>query len=356
MSILLAILLLGILVTIHEFGHFISARSVGIEVMEFSIGFGPKLLGWKDKRGTDFSLRALPLGGYCAFYGEDDAKGATQGDPRAYSAQPVWKRMFSVLMGPGMNFLLAFVVAVLFFWIGGVSHVTAYEPVLADVSAGSPAAAAGLKPGDVITAVNGADVLDGTTETLMKALAAYQAGEDPLRLTVRRKGESFETALTPFFDEGADKYRIGVSIAGLPTAVDTQPVDLLGAIRCGRDWCWRSGTAILDSLRQLISGKASLKEAAGPVGVISMVSTQVRQKGFEGFLNLLVFISINLGIVNLMPIPGLDGSRFLFMLLEAVRRKAIPPQKEAVVHLAGYVLLLGLMVVLTYQDVLRLFR
>ena len=127
--VLIAILLLGILVTVHEWGHFIAARITGIDVMEFSVGFGPKLCGWKSKKhDTQFSIRLIPMGGYCAFYGEDDAEGKAAADPRSYSRQSVWKRMFSVLMGPGMNFVLAFVVLVLYFWIGGAQvPMGAYE-------------------------------------------------------------------------------------------------------------------------------------------------------------------------------------------------------------------------------------
>ena len=354
--VLLAVLLLGILVAVHEFGHFISARAVGIDVMEYAIGMGPALFSRVGKKGTKFSIRAIPMGGFCAFYGEDDVEGTHKNDPRAYNNHAVWKRMISVLMGPGMNFLLALVVAVGFYWIGGVSEVTGYEPYIIEVNAAGPAHDAGLVSGDVIETINGAAMLDGTTDTLLDTIAAYREGDAPLHLTVRRGETTFETDLQPFYDEEEQKYRIGVTIGASISAVETRRVGLPDAVRYGADWCWRAGTAIWQSLGQLVTGRASLSDASGPVGVVSLVSEQVRVSGLEGFLNLLVFISINLGIVNLLPIPGLDGSRFLFMLLEAVRRKPIPPEKEAKVHLAGYVLLIGLMLVLTFNDILRLIR
>ena len=149
-SVLVALLLLGILITVHEFGHYIFARMTGIEVMEFAIGFGPKIVGWTGKSGTKFALRCIPLGGYCAFYGEDDVEGKATNDPRAFGKQPVWKRMLSVLMGPGMNFLLPLVVLVLYFWIGGV---TGTEALVADVEQGGPAYTAGLQAGDIILSV-----------------------------------------------------------------------------------------------------------------------------------------------------------------------------------------------------------
>ena len=137
----MAILLLAILITVHEFGHFLAARATKIEVREFAVGMGPKLIGWKSrKHGTDFSIRAIPLGGFCAFYGEDDTKGISKDDPRAFAKQGVWRRLFVILMGPVMNFVLAFAVATVFFWVNGVSTVTGIDPYIAEVMAAGPAA------------------------------------------------------------------------------------------------------------------------------------------------------------------------------------------------------------------------
>ena len=352
--VLVAILLLGILVMVHEFGHFIAARAVGIEVMEFSIGFGPKLLGWQGKKGTAFSLRLIPMGGYCAFYGEDDAKGEHVDDPRAYNRQSVWKRMFSVLMGPMMNFVLAFVVVVAYFWIGGIAEVTGYEPYIAEVTAAGPAYDAGLKDGDLILEINGESMMDGTQETLLNAIAGYRQGDPPLALMVQRGEEIFETTLTPFYDEAMQKYRIGVTI-GATVLTQKYAATLGESITEGWDWCVYAGGVIITALKNLVTTGEGLEDTAGPVGVVSMVTKGVQAGGFEAFLNLLVTISINLGIMNLLPIPGLDGSRFLFMVVEAIRRKPVPPQKEAMVHLCGYVLLFGIMIFFTFKDVIRLF-
>ena len=351
--ILLAVLLLGILVAVHEFGHFLFSRLVGIEVREFSIGMGPLIWGHTGKRGTKFSLRLIPMGGYCAFYGEDDVTGESQNDPRSYNKQPVWKRMISVLMGPGMNFILAFVVAVAFYAIGGVETVTGYDPYVYSVNAAGPAYDAGLKDGDIITEINGQSVLDGTTDTLMDRIDAWKEGDAPLHLTIRRGNEQLETDLTPFWDNELQRYRIGITISAYArTAVEH--VGLLEAVKDSWNWCIYAGGAILGALKDLVTTGAGLEQTSGPVGVVTMVSDQVRQFGLRGFLDLLILISINLGIMNLLPIPGLDGSRFLFMLLEAIRRKPIPPQKEAMVHLAGYVLLFGFMIFITFKDIFRL--
>ena len=354
--VLIAILLLGILVTIHEWGHFIAARITGIDVMEFSIGFGPKLCGWKSKKhDTQFSIRLIPMGGYCAFYGEDDAEGKAAADPRSYSRQSVWKRMFSVLMGPGMNFVLAFVVLVLYFWIGGAQVPTAAYPYIASVEKAGPAAEAGLQDGDIVTSINGVNVQDGTTDTLMQMIAAYQEGDAPLALVVKRGEETFETEVTPFYDTSAEKYRLGITVSA---TYDTewQPMTFGDSVVSSWNNCVYAGGVIFNALKNLVTTGEGFDQTSGPVGVISEVSKEVRQGGFERFINLLVVISINLGMMNLLPIPGLDGSRFLFMVLEAIRRKPVPPKKEAMVHLAGYVLLFGLMIFFTFKDVMRLFQ
>ncbi len=355
--ILLAILLLGILIAIHEFGHFLMARLTGIAVKEFSIGFGPKLLSWKSKKHeTDYSLRLLPLGGYNAFYGEDDVEGKETDDPRAFGKQAVWKRMLVVLMGPGMNFILAYLVLFLWLWIGGVGVVTGVEPYVSDVTAGSPAAQAGLQSGDVITQVNGAEVLDGTTDTLLEAIGAWREGDAPLALTLRRGEETVATSVTPFWDAEESRSRIGVMISARVQTVERQSLTMVEAAReAGAQWVYVSG-AILRALKNLVTTGEGLDQTAGPVGTISIITQEVRAGGLDAFLSLLATISVNLGLMNLLPIPGLDGSRFLFLVLEAIRRKPIEPKREAVVNLVGMALLFGLMIFLTFRDVMNLFR
>ena len=347
--VLIAILLLGILVVAHEFGHFMAARMTGIEVMEFAVGFGPKILSRTSKKtGTKFSLRVIPLGGFCAFYGEDDATGKTKNDPRAYGKQSVWKRMFTVLMGPMMNFILAFVVAAVYIFCTGTADV---EPYLMDVEPGGPAQIAGLQAGDVIAEVNGINMLDGTMETLLGAID----GAEELTLTVRRGEETLTIPCTPFWDEASGQYRIGITVSSRYTGA-YRPVSLGAAIGQSWDTCVYAGGMILNAVGALVTRGEGLDQTSGPVGVVSLVSQEVRTYGFDAFINLLVVISINLGIMNLLPIPGLDGSRFLFMVVEAIRRKPVPQEKEAMVHLVGMLFLFGLMIFFTFRDVMNLFR
>ncbi|MBQ8313998.1 MAG: site-2 protease family protein [Clostridia bacterium] len=356
MYVLIALLLLGILITVHEAGHFMAARLTGIDVSEFAIGMGPKLLSWKSKKyDTQFSLRLIPVGGYCAFYGEDDAPGKHTADTRAYNNQPVWKRIITVACGPLMNFVLAFIVALLFYWIGGISTPTGIEPFIHQVNAAGPAYEAGLQDGDVIESINGVSMLDGTMETLTGTIGAYREGDAPLQMVIRRGDTTFEAELTPYWSEEEGRALIGVTLSGY-YQYETQPCSFLQAAAESWSTCLYAGGMIITALKDLVTTGEGLDQTAGPVGVVSMVSQQVAVGGFETFLNYLVVISINLGIMNLLPIPGLDGSRLIFMTIEAIRRKPIAPQKEATVHLIGMLFLFAVMIFFTFKDILRLFQ
>lgn len=354
--VLLAILLLGILVTVHEFGHFIAARMTGIAVNEFAIGFGPKLLSWKSKKyDTQFSLRLIPMGGYCAFYGEDDADGKVLNDPRAYSNQSVWKRMFTVIMGPLMNFVLAFVVLFGYLMIGGIYDPAPDSLYVYAVDAASPAEAAGLMPNDIILAINDQKVsreLSG--ESLRAALDTQAALTGTVTVHVQRGDEILSLPLTPNFNKAEQRYLMGITLsydlAGPRTPGIGEAVQLT--------WynCVQAGSTITNALKNLVTTGEGFEETGGPVAIIHTVTEQTRQGGLEAYVNLLIIISINLGVMNLLPIPGLDGSRFLFMVVEAIRRKPIAPQKEAMVHLAGMLLLFAIMIFFTFRDVMRIFQ
>ena len=355
MYILLAILLLAILITIHEFGHFMAARAMKIEVREFAVGMGPKLIGWKSKKHeTDFSIRAIPLGGFCAFYGEDDTKGISKDDPRAFPKQNVWKRLFVILMGPMMNFVLAFVLATVFYWTNGVNVATGIDPYIAEVMAAGPAYSAGMKSGDVVTEVNGKEMLDGSMETLLNTISDWKEGDAPLHMVIRRGEETYEADLTPVWDEAEKKMRIGVSIGGV-YRTEMRPVTFGEGFKYSWELCVNASGAILGALKDLVTTGKGLDQTSGPVGIVSLVSSEVREGGLSAFVQLLVLISINLGLMLLLPIPGLDGSRLVFGLVEVIRGKPVPPEKEAMVHLVGMVFLFGLMIFFTFKDIMKLF-
>ncbi len=367
MYILLAILLLAILIVVHEFGHFTAARLMKIDVREFAVGFGPKLIGWKSKKyETTFAIRLIPMGGYCSFYGEDDATGESKDDPRRFGLHSVWKRMFVILMGPMMNFVLAFVAATVLIWCAGVTvpvEPRQVDPFIQEVMASGPAFEAGMKAGDEVLEINGKNMQDGTMDTLLNTIADWKEGDEPLHMKVLRGNETVELTMTPRWNEEAGKMQVGVYINGY-IRTETKSAGFFGGIAEAWNMCTDAGGAILRALKNLVTKGEGLEDTAGPVGIVSMISTEVQgqvQRGGAGaganaFMQLLILISINLGLMNLLPIPGLDGSRLVFGIIEAIRGKPVPQQKEAMVHLIGMGLLLALMLFFTFRDVMKLFQ
>ena len=334
-----ALLALSFLVMFHELGHYAAGRLLGFSILEYAIGMGPKLVGFK-KNGIEYNLRALPLGGMCRFYGEDDGVA----DERCFNAQKAWKRFIVILAGPLMNFVLAFFIAVALPLGWGVADES--QVLVRSVGENSPAAAGGLLPGDRFLSVDGKAVtgFDGVTE------AVTAADPNHMEVTVLRAGEEKSFVLTNLYNAEADANLMGVTIA-----YGTKRVGPLYAIKDGASYCYEMAGLVFKSLGMLFSGQAGLKDMAGPVGVIQILG-QAADSGWYYVLSLCVMLSVNLGIVNLFPIPALDGGRLLFILIEWVRGKPVPPEKEGLVHVIGFALLMILVVVITFNDVLRLIR
>lgn len=340
--VLLALVILGLIVTVHEFGHYLVGRLCGIGIVEFSVGFGPRLIGW-ERKGIRYSLRAVPLGGYCAFVGEDEQND----DPRAMNNQPVWKRFLTVLAGPAMNFVLAFIVCVAM--LSGFMLAESC-PVVYRVFEGMPAEAAGIRAGDRIVEVSG-EPIEMSHEGVEHMVTLIQASEpgSTIDLVVERGGERVDIALTTVavVDEatGTSHGQIGISTGRtftLGEALRTS-VPYMGAVL----------KTMLDSLRGLFFHGEGLNQVTGTVGIIAVVS-ELSRDGLGEVLWLILIISLNLGIINLLPLPALDGGRLVFLIIEAIRRKPIPPEKEGLVHGIGLALVFGLFIVLTVYDVYRL--
>lgn len=349
-----AIALFGILITVHEAGHFFAARLMNIPVREFAIGFGPRLLKWKSKKHeTQFFLRAIPLGGYCAFYGEDDTSEASKDDPRAFSRHSVLKRLLTILMGPVMNLLLALLAAVMLYTFSGIPVASGPSvTIVQSVADGGAAKAAGLLAGDLIVSVDGELVTDN-----LSALIAQAAGSAPRarQFVVERKvdgaASQVQLPVTPVYDPVEGRSLIGIMMA-ISQPVEMVPGSITEVFKSAVTLSYQAGAMVFTAIGNLFRGQG-LGEVTGVVGITSMIVEEIRRTQLEGYLYLMVVISINLGLMNLLIIPGLDGSRIAFLLLEAVRGK--PIKKEAYVHLAGMVLLFALMIFITFRDVVRLF-
>lgn len=337
---LAALLVFGIIVVAHEFGHYISARMLGIGVVEFSVGFGPKLFGWR-RKDIDYSLRAIPLGGYCQFVGEDAENPA----PNAMNNQPVWKRFITVFSGPLMNFVLAYVAVAIYMMAFGFYF---SAPAVGDFTPDMPAQQAGLQIGDVITAVNGEAIEYTSAGTeKMRQIISQADPERDLVFSVDRGGQRLEIAVRP--QKAADgNYQIGIIMG-----VDTYKYPPLEAVRQAGPVTWSYVTMMVDALKNMFTTGEGMSDTMGPVGVITFMTQEI-QHGFDMVLNLILIISLNLGIINLLPLPALDGGRLVFLIIEGIRRKPVKPEHEGWVHAAGFVLLLGLIVVITFRDVARL--
>jgi regulator of sigma E protease len=429
MNIIVAVLILGVIIIIHELGHFLLAKKNGITVTEFSVGMGPRIASFV-KNGTRYSLKALPFGGSCMMLGEDE----TIEDEGAFHKKGVWARFSVIFAGAFFNFLLAFVLALIVLGAEGVDL-----PKLTDVDKGSPMAQAGLQKGDWITNINGSVI------HFDREIGAYlyfnPLSDKPINITYKRNGEKETVTVTPNL---INVYHLGCTFnpqedSAVLSEVDPDyplakaglvPGDVITGINgtkissgqdlnnyltenpltdievtisylhngkesevkitpkfynSGYQMGWHFDMAsekvsalnvvkysffelkynivnTIKSLGYLISGKVNMKEVMGPVGIVNVVGEVVSETKDSGIgitllslAQLCILLSANLGVMNLLPVPALDGGRLVFILIEAVRRKPVPREKEAMVHLVGMVLLMILMVLVLFNDIRNIF-
>lgn len=345
----LAILMFGILVMLHELGHFTAARLTGVTVKEFAIGFGPKLVSRVAKKsGIRYSIRVLPFGGYCRFIGEDED--GEMDRPDAYAKAKIWKRATISLAGPAMNLLAAVLALFLLYFAVGLP--IGPELVVGELLEGLPAEASGFEVGDRIVSINGVDV----SSTDEASVLISGAGESEITFVVERDGASETLAVTPEWvedEEGGPRWMIGIQYAQ-----GTVPVRFGFGASVGNAFrtTGSMATMIVDVLKDLITTGEGMEDLAGPIGTVTVVKEQTQQGGLFAYLYLAAMISVNLGLFNLLPIPGLDGSKLVFLLIEKIRGKPLDPNKEGIVTLAGFALLMGVMVLVLYQDITRLLQ
>lgn len=351
---LAAVVVLGGIILFHEFGHYLLARLNGIAVVEFSVGFGPRLLSWvSQKTGIRYSLKLLPLGGSCAMlgeFGEDEDEKEELPDVKGVSffdKGPLAK-MAVIAAGPIFNFILAFVFSFVILSWAGIDL-----PVLAGTSEGMPAQTAGLQEGDVITK------LDGRKIHLSREISMYlmYSGQDSVQVEYQRYDESSaswttgHTVIQPELKDG--RYYLGVILRGYRSAAES-PLQLLqySAYEV-RYWI----LTVIDSLKMIAGGKVSTNDIAGPVRIVTIIDQTVEENTQYGFvtvvmnlLNLMVMFSANLGVMNLLPFPALDGGRLVFLLWELVTRHPVSQRVEGAVNMAGMALLMTFMVFVIFND------
>lgn len=349
MTIVLFVLVFGVIVVGHELGHFLLAKANGITVVEFSVGMGPKLLRFK-KGGTEYSLRLLPIGGACMFEGEDglDNDNGTPSEG-AFPNASVWARISTVFAGPFFNFILAYILAMIV-----VGYAGSDKPVINGLLDGYPAQEAGMQPGDVITRMNGERIYVAREIWLN----TYVGAGETMEVEFLRDGEKHTVTLVPKYDEEEGRYLLGFN--GYGEYVDCRNG---GIFKYSYYEVRYSLRATIKSLGMLVQGKASKDDISGPIGVAQVIGEVKEQAEPYGIwmvilnmINIALLLSVNLGVMNLLPLPALDGGRLVFLIIEAIRGKPVPPDKEGMVHFAGFVVLMVLMVFVMFNDISRLFR
>jgi len=346
--ILFAILIFGVLIAIHEFGHFAVAKACGVKVEEFAVGMGPAI--WKKQKGeTLYALRAIPIGGYCAMAGEDESSE----DPRAFTNAPAWKRVLILCAGSFMNFLLGLVIVLILY-----SGAEAFRaPILEGFMDGCPYEGAdALQVGDRFHTVDGHRIYEyyDVSDFLTRGDGVY----DIVVIRDGKKVELKDFPMVPVEYEGYENkmygFYFGVEEATLP-------------VKLSHAWgsCMEFVRMVWQGLEQLVTGKVGLKDMSGPVGIVQVMTETGEQAAsfrdaMANIFYLAAFIAVNLSIMNMLPIPALDGGRVFLLLvtvvIEAITRKKLDPRYEGYIHAAGMILLLALMAVVMFNDILRIFR
>ena len=342
MTIINTIVILAVLILAHELGHFWVARRIGIPVYEFSLGFGKKLYS-TTRDGVEYSLRLIPLGGFVRMAGEEQGD---MNDPQGFNNRKPWEKMAVCFSGPFMNFVLGVIVFIYIFAFIGLGFPSA-EPVVGEVIKDKPAYTAGLQSNDRVVSMNGKEIT--SWDEFVQNIQAYPAGTS-LTTEVERDGRRQTVTMISTLDQSS-----GNPIVGVYPQLEFVRQGIIESIRLGFVQTYQMTMALLGGLGMLFTGAASSSDLAGPVGITSMVGEAARG-GMVYLLSFAAFLSINLGVINLLPIPALDGSKIVFALVEMVRRKPMDPEKEGFIHWLGFMFLMLLIIFATYNDIVRLIK
>lgn len=343
MKIIIAILIFSIIIIFHELGHFLLAKANGIRVNEFCLGLGPTLFSFT-KGETKYALNLFPIGGACVMEGED----GESSDNRAFGKKSVWARISVVVAGPVFNFIMAFIFAFIL-----ICNLGFDLPVLSGVQEGYPAEAAGMQAGDEIIKINHSRI------HFFREISSYiqfHPGET-VEVTYERDGKRHKAQVTPQYNEESGYYMYG--FIGSP---ERQTGNVFENLKYSvyEVKFWISTT--LSSLKSLVTGRVSVNDLSGPVGIVGMIGDGYEASVSYGFmavfmqmLYMSILLSANLGVMNLLPLPALDGGRLVFLILEAIRGRKVDPDKEGMVHFVGMMILFGIMILVVFNDIRKIF-
>jgi regulator of sigma E protease len=334
----MAIVGLGLLIVLHEGGHFLVARLCGMRVERFSIGFGPTLLGFK-WRGTTFQIAPIPLGGFVQITGLNPNEEFDRSDPFVYPNRPRWMRLLTILAGPAANYFTAFVLMLMVLLTFGMPSKTQkiVEPV-----PGKPAATAGLQAGDVLVEANGRAV--NADSPISEVIRAGQGA--PVTIKVLRSGQPRLFTVTPE-RQSSGAYQVGIQIGPVDERTHVAPGL---AMKEAFLYPYYTSVGILGGLYDMIRGRVHA-DLSGPIGITKQIA-KAADRGVVEFLGMIILLSVYLGLFNLLPLPALDGGRALFLAIESVTRRRVNPRVEAAVHTAGFVLFLGVLIIVSVKDII----
>lgn len=343
-NIISLIILLVICVVVHEFGHYITARLLGVQVHEFALGMGPAIFKHRSKKNNMlWSIRILPLGGFCRLAGMDEDEEGEEVIPgQGFDEQPAWKRFLILLNGSLFNVILAVVLMGLFLWGHGVMNMD--SSMIGEIMPNFPAEAAGIQAGDKILKVNGTEVSKWRETSEKIRVEALKDPEVKIEILRGEKNLSFNVNIPVSQTYGRPMLGISPSYSRM---------GFFEAFYNSLTYTYRMSALMLRGFLDLITGQQEA-DVTGPVGIASM-SGQAMRSGFWDFISFMAIIALNLGILNLFPIPALDGGRLLFVLLEMIVRRRLPNKIENWIHTAGFAVLLFLMVLITFKDVYNIF-
>ncbi len=335
LSIIGALLIVGIIIMVHELGHYSIGRACKIKIVEFAVGFGPKIKSWV-KNDIIYSVRWIFLGGFTKFYGEDQELQ----DSQAFNKQPAGRRALTIAAGPAFNIILAVIIAIIVLTCFGE-----YVPVVAEVWEGSPAQEAGMEPGDVILEMNGVK-MDFYMET---AVAQREANDERMPITLLRGGQEISLDIPLKYYESYEGEPVGRNMAGFSYGSQNKSFGFFEAIALSFKWTYLVVKETLLLIFGLFAGRG-MENARGIAGIVDELSFALK-RSFEYLLHLIAAINISLAVANLLPLPALDGGRLVFIAIEKIFRKPVPRNVEGMIHFVGFVLLFGVMILFLFRDV-----